>query len=352
MIRAMLAVVLAAIKSENGTAEAVAVKAWPGDQVTRMLVTRAASAPASLGVAGWASELVPNIVGAFVAGIAPQSAAVQLFELAIKIDMTGLGTVSIPRASPGGPQPAWISEGGPIPVAQPNFLPGNVLGPPKKLAFIEALTNELAGHSIPVAEQIIRQLMTEAAAKALDASVFSATAASATRPAGILVGAGSVAPTATSGNVTDTEAAATDFGNLVDAIVAAGGSGKGVVIAMSPGRAAQSAVLAPGLALTRDTLTLIGSAAIPSTQIIAIDAAGGLVSGFSGLPDISVSRDAVLHFEDQAPLDVGTPGAPPTVAAPAKSLFQSDSFGLRCIVRGAWQVRYPGAVQQITGVTW
>jgi hypothetical protein len=39
-------------------------------------------------------------------------------------------------------------------------------------------------------------------------------------------------------------------------------------------------------------------------------------------------------------------------AAPTRSLYQTDSIGLRCILRTTWAVRAPGMVQVINAVTW
>jgi hypothetical protein len=45
-----------------------------------------------------------------------------------------------------------------------------------------------------------------------------------------------------------------------------------------------------------------------------------------GAPRFDVSDQATLHLEDTTPLAIGTAGAPATVAAPVRSLFQTDSM--------------------------
>jgi hypothetical protein len=65
-----------------------------------------------------------------------------------------------------------------------------------------------------------------------------------------------------------------------------------------------------------------------------------------------LSDQATLHMEDTTPLAIGTPGAPPTVASPARSLFQTDSIGLRMIMPMNWIMRRSGIVAWLTGVTW
>ena len=50
-----------------------------------------------------------------------------------------------------------------------------------------------------------------------------------------------------------------------------------------------------------------------------------------------------------APLS--TVGTPPTVAAPAQSLLQTDSFALQCICRLCWSIA-PGAIAWTDTATW
>jgi len=60
---------------------------------------------------------------------------------------------------------------------------------------------------------------------------------------------------------------------------------------------------------------------------------------------------ATVHFEDTTPLAIGTPGTPPTVAAPTHSAFQEDLLIVKARGRCAWTVQ-PGAVAVINGAAW
>ena len=149
----------------------------------------------------------------------------------------------------------------------------------------------------------------------------------------------------------DLEVAASDFANLINAITDAGG-GRRIMIFMCPGRAIALSILAPGLALARDLGGEIAtSPVIPNNQIIAVDPAG-FMSAFGPDPDFEASQQTEIVFQDTAPPDVGTPGAPATVGAPAKSMFQTQSTAIRLILRCAWAMRAPGLVQSITAVNW
>ena len=124
----------------------------------------------------------------------------------------------------------WIGEGAPIPVKQ-----GSIAGltlTPKKLAVISTFTRELAMHSTPQIESLIRTMILEDTAAALDKFLLDNVAASSVRPAGLRNG---VAGTPSSGTtlaniVTDLKAALTP-------ILAAGG-GRNLVWLMNPARLA------------------------------------------------------------------------------------------------------------------
>jgi hypothetical protein len=113
----------------------------------------------------------------------PQSAAARLFAEALRVELGGTYQVLLPSIT-GLDEPTFIAEGGPIPVAH-GVSANAALGPAKKLAVLAALTNELSARN---GEAVVRTAMCEAAARALDAAVFSTAATSALRPAGILYG--------------------------------------------------------------------------------------------------------------------------------------------------------------------
>jgi hypothetical protein len=57
-------------------------------------------------------------------------------------------------------------------------------------------------------------------------------------------------------------------------------------------------------------------------------------------------------MEDTAPLDLVGPGSPGVVAAPQRSLFQTDSIALRMVMPLNWVQRRAGTIAYTTGVTW
>ena len=76
-----------------------------------------------------------------------------------------------------------------------------------------------------------------------------------------------------------------------------------------------------------------------------------LVAAVDPVPKIEASRDAVQQFED-SPVAIGTAGSPNVVAAPVRSMWQTDSVSLRVILRVAWGLRASGAVAWTQAVTW
>ena len=112
---------------------------WP------TLHARAATMSATTTTSGWAAQLAGTTVADLLTNLAPRSGAARLFERGTLIDMTGTAVVSIPIPSPT-LAPSFVLEGSPVPVVQDTFGSA-ALGPPKKLAFLEVFTSEIANAS-------------------------------------------------------------------------------------------------------------------------------------------------------------------------------------------------------------
>ena len=93
---------------------------------------------------------------------------------------------------------------------------------------------------------------------------------------------------------------------------------------------------------------LIVSATCPAGRVIAIDAAD-FATAQGDAPRFAVSTDATLHEEDTTPLALGTTGAQGSgvVAAPMRSLFQTDAVAVRMSLYVTWGMRRTGMVQTI-----
>jgi hypothetical protein len=338
LIRLAVAHCIAALRPDRSVFGALR-EYYPDDRIAPVIFQRAASAPATTTGSGWADTLAVTAVEAFVRSLKDAAGAV-LINAGYKLDLTGAAKINMPHVTAGG-QAVWLAEGAPIPVGEGTTAAGQ-LGI-HKLALIEALTRESMEASPPGAENWMTVVLQDVATAALDTSLFSNTAGSATRPPGLVAGIAPLTASATGNSFAD---AAADFRALTDAICQAGGGGR-ILYFCSPGRALAAKSLLPAIAGQ-----IFGSAYIPSAELFAV-AVGTFVTAFGPTPEILASRDAVLHFEDTTPVDIGTPGAPATVAAPSKSLFQTDSIAFRMVLRAGWGLRLANTAQWIqTGMAW
>jgi len=314
-------------------------KLWPDlDKAGVQTVMRAAVAPMTTTSNG--VQALGNSAGIeFLRSLRPRSAAAQLFDLAVNLDVATNAQATIPRLI-GFPDPVFVGEGMPAPVGM-GITSATVLGPVRKMMMLAGITSELANRSAPDAEALIRLVMTETAGHALDVAVLSSADATEIRPAGLLNGVTAI--TATTGG--GTNALAKDTANLVGAIADAGG-GTNVVFLMNPRQASAVTILANGF-----RYPIIDAPSLAAGTIVAVDAAA-LATGFNGVPAIDLSKEAVLHWEDAAPLPIASAGTPNTVAAPVRSAFQNDLIALRMILPCAWASMLDGGVQYITGATW
>jgi len=109
----------------------------------------------------------------------------------------------------------------------------------------------------------------------------------------------------------------------------------------------------PGVSTGGGTLKgypIATSSFFPLDQILLVDGSAVFFAG--GTPEFEMSTEATLHEENTTPLPIGTAGTPAVVAAPVRSLYQTNSAALRMIEEVSWDELRTGAVQQLTGVAW
>lgn len=310
------------------------------------MITKAAAIPADTTTSGWADTLVQTIIGDFIQSLIPHSVYPNLAAKGSSFTYGRNGVVSLPARNTattvGG---AFIAQGAPIPVKQGAFTPITLT--PKKMGVITTLTREITEHSTPSIEAIIRQAILEDTGIAIDTVLLDANAATTTRPAGIKVGS-----TQTASVTASIVGFVADLKTLVGALIAnTKGNLRAPVWIMNPGD-----VLAATLqqATTGDTPfreeiaggTLLGIPIIQSTVVVAdvmylVDAAD-FISATGDTPQFSVSDQAVLHMEDTTPTALGTVATPNTVAAPIRSLWQTDTMAIRMIMDINWALRRTG----------
>lgn len=316
---------------------------------------RAATAPATTTTTGWAAELAMTNYGEFFNSLMPGGIYGPLSARGFRATLGRYAQLSMPtRAATPTVAGSFVQEGSPIPVRQAAFT-AVTLGL-KKMAVIVSYTREIAEHSTPQLEAILRQLIIDDTNVAVDTVLIDATAVSSIRPAGLRNGVSATTATAGGGFT----ALVGDIKALVG-VLAAANSLRAPTWIMNP-------VQALSISLTQNAggdfpfaqeingnrlmgYPVIVSTTVPAGMVILLDAADFMtVTGDD--PRFDVSDQATLHFEDTTPLQIGTAGSPNTVAAPTRSMFQTDSLALRMILPMNWAMRRTGVIAWTQSVTW
>lgn len=339
------------------------VKAYGEDETTKAvcdLTLKAASAPAMTTVAGWAAELVQQIVTDLMPALLPSAVYPSLSALGLKLTFGRNGRIIVPtRSLTPAVAGSFVGEGAPIPVRQAAFTSQTLT--PKKMAVISTWTREMDEHSVPAIEGLLREAIQQDTAISIDSVLLDTNPATAVRPAGLRNGVAGLTPSA---DADPFKALVEDLKGLTGAILTAtNGNIRNMVFIMNPQQALSIGFIQPpnpsGLFPFRDEINagrlngrpLIQSGTVPLGTVLCVDAAD-YVSVSGDTPRFEVSDQATLHMEDTTPVDIGSAGTPPVVAAPVKSMFQTDSLALRLILPMNWAMRRPGVVSWVAGVNW
>jgi HK97 family phage prohead protease len=320
------------------------------------LVTRSASAPADTTTSGWASQLVQTINADFMESLVPDAVYPKLAAMGLRLSFGRSGVISIPsRSSTPTIAGSFVAEGAAIPVRQGSFT--SVTLGPKKMAVISTMTREIAEHSIPSIETLIRDAIQEDTAVAIDTVLLDNSAATSIRPAGLRNGVST--QTATSGG--GIAALVGDIGLLSGALISgSNGRVRAPVWIMNPQAANAIALLTTnGLFPFRDEINqgmlnrwpVIESSTVTAGMVILVDAAD-FVSVTGDDPRFDVSDTATLHMEDTTPLPLVAVGSPGAIPAPVRSLWQTDTLGIRMILPMNWAMRRTGVIAWTSSVTW
>lgn len=320
------------------------------------VVTRSAVVPADTVTSGWASQLVQTSIGDFIEALIPNSVYPALAARGATFTFGRNGQINLPaRNSATAISGGFVAQGAPVPVKQGQFT--SISLTPKKMGVISTFTREIAEHSTPAIEGLIRQAIVDDTSVALDLILLDATAADTTRPAGLRNGV-SVTAATTGGGVA---ALLGDLKALTSAIITGtNGNIRNPVWIMNPADVL-AAKLTPAAAgggefpfkaeLTAGTL--LGYPVIQSTNVAAefvyiLDAAD-FVTATGDTPRFDISDQAVLHMET-VPAPISTVGT--AVAFPVRSLWQTDTIGIRMLLDVNWAMRRTGVVAWTSAVTW
>ena len=320
--------------AKKSTPARIAEQMFARDNVTLEILRRSATTPATTSTTGWATELARVAIYDLVQSATSVSAAAELIERGLKLNMDGIAEFRVPgRVVNAAGAGMWVAEGAPAPARQLVFNNAAILQPRKLSVLIVFTFEQVTSSNI---EEITRQTLEEAVGFALDQKMFSADAASASAPAGLFA---SVTPiTAATGG--GTTAMMTDLSKLLGALAASGGGKSAVVVAAQA--QANTLKLTAG---PQFNVPIIASTGLAAGTVAVIESAS-FVSGFSSTPEFRVGDQAAYHAEDTAPAD------PIMAGQPVKSLWQTNSIGLKMDLWAAWGLRAAGHAQWLSGATW
>lgn len=345
------------------------------------LTQKSAVAPANTFTAGWAQELTREAVGQLLESIENVSIAAALATYGQVLNFDGASTLKVPRVNQrsGQTEPAWVGEGGAIPLAKFSF--GSETLYRHKLAAIVPATEELAQQSFTNIVALFQREMEKDYSAKLDAGFLSSAAAvPGVRPAGILNGYSALTPTAGGG----IDAVVGDITKLAT-VLAGSNMGERPVLVINKADEVAAAAMRNDLgqfqfqqemangrlmgfpyvasnSVPQHTLMLIDAAALAT----ALDAPEYMVSREATLVEANADGSAPTHADDGSG-DLGTAGevprdggiAPSAAGAgtadagfTVRSLFQTYSLAVRGIFPTTFARLRPNMLAYMTATTW
>lgn len=307
---------------------------FPDDyELQETIETRAAVVPTSAAtVTQFSATAVSDLGGV----IGPLSAFSQITSRALGVNLdVPQSSVLVPHAIAAADSVSFIAPGSPIPVK--NFTLASATLSPHKAAAIVALTREAAEHTN--AEQMIRALLSENVGLSIDKLLLDANDTDGIRPAGLRY---NVSADTTNGTMAE------DLADLAASVAGVAGNLSNIVYVASPDLAVRIAI-----ALPNNSIPVIATGGLAAGTIMAI-AVNALAVAASPTIRIDVSDETTLHMEDTSPAALSTVATPNTVAAPIRSLFQTDAKALKLVFETDWKWRTTpsNCIAWMTSITW
>jgi HK97 family phage major capsid protein len=337
--------------------EGVVAQRFPNSQALETLV-KAAQNPAMTNVPGYAQELVRQTYGTLLEQLRGAAILPSVIAASASHTFDGGAPIYVPTrlGTPTDAAGAFRAEGAPIPVKGLQF--GHTLLTPKNMGVILTATMEMLRRSAIDLAAYFQNAMVEDTKYYLDQLFVSNTAATAVAPGGVRAGLGAGETRASTG------ASAAQITNDIKVMVTALGTANmgsaNTRWIMHPKNAVAVSMLLTATGAQQFPEASQGRlAGYPIIQSTLMDPTIVLLVDFAqftfamGNPQFLASEQATLHEENTTPLPIGTPGSPATIAAPVRSLYQTNSWALRMMLDVDWaKLRTPGPVQELTAVAW
>jgi HK97 family phage major capsid protein len=353
------------------------------------LLTKSDAPVATTTDADYAAALVQDDVRGLLEEVEAQSVAAALALWAARsggmlLNFGRAQSISVPKISPTGPtptEPAWVREGGAIPVGSLQIGAATINR--YKLAEILVTTMELRDRSVSDIEGIFRRAMQRAYSRVLDNALLSAGAAVAgVRPAGLLHGlaGGNTGTGDAAGGIPSVVA---DVKAMVAAVMAANENAVPVMLLNNQDRMGLTFLTdALGMFTFRDdlngntllSLPVVSSGNVPIGTAAVVDVSSLAMALDAPMFDISQVATVVMANADiTAPTmaddgagAVGTEGevheginvvpanagAAHVAGAGAVSMFQTYSEAVRMIAPTSWQLMRASTVASRTSLAW
>jgi hypothetical protein len=316
---------------------------WPRDEAVEQIVraipnmiSRAATTPlTSIG-----SPFALTAVSDFILTMGPASAASQLLAAGMSLTLDGAATILVPNIVAAAAGAAFVQQGAPIPVREQSIDAG-VLLDIKKIAGISVFTRELFTSSVPTIESVVRAVMTENIGLALDSVLLGTAAGDTTQPAGLRSG---ISAGTQSANTDHGEAMLEDVMTLVTAVAPIAGNNP-IALVAAP---AQAMSLRMRLLGKDAPFQILSSSALAADVVVAI-ATNALASTIDPTPRFDISDSATVHM-NTVPLPIVDNAG--TTANPVRSLWQTDSIGLKAELGVNFGLRNSNGLAWLGSVIW
>lgn len=317
----------------GGNAAQIAERRWPDDRATIDTVRRGAVTPLMTTTSGAPVSTTLEILQSV---LSPASVFQAIIRDALKVEFTDSAALVMPDIVASGAGVAFIAQGAPIPMRQLS-ISANATMSPKKLAMGSVLTRELATYTN--GETFISNILARDLALGAETILFDANASSSTRPAGLKNGVAALTADADTG----TTGMINDLSNLAAAVA---GVGTRIVFIASPKQYMRIMLRKPS-----DFPFPVYASAALSDKTVAALALDAIVVAAQGEPQISVSKTSAVVMDDAAG-PISTVATPNAVAAPVRSLMQTDCVGLRVIMDVDILLRSGGGFAWTQNVAW
>jgi hypothetical protein len=311
----------------------IVVRNWPDDRDAQLIV-KAAVAPATMTTTAWAQSLASTALTDLILSLGPASAGSQLLKRGMQLSFARSASIIVPAIVAAASSVGFVGEGMPIPVRALSFDTSLTLSLPK-FATISVFTREIFTHSVPTIEALVSAILTESLSLALDTALLDTTAGDAVRPPGLRNGIAAVGTASTT--TPKSEAMADDVEMLIGAVASIAG-GNPIIFITNP-------VQAAALRIRGRTIfpyEIFPTSALAPGVVVAI-ATNAVASALDAEPSLETSAEGTIVM-DTSPTALSTVGTPNTVAAPTRSLYQTDTLSLRLRFGVSWGLRNPGGI--------